>query len=104
MAKTALIAKITAADGRRDDLVAELRTMFDQVESEPGTELYILHEDASDPNVVWFYELYTDGDALTAHSTSEAMQGLMATLSGELSGAPAELTLLTPIGAKGVEV
>jgi quinol monooxygenase YgiN len=104
MAKTALIAKITAADGRRADLVAELHKMFPQVETEDGTELYILHEDVGDPNVVWFYELYTDSDALTAHSTSEAMMELMGALSGDLAGGPAELTLVTPIGAKGVEV
>jgi quinol monooxygenase YgiN len=104
MAKTALIAKITAADGRRDDLVAELQKMFPQVESEDGTELYILHEDVGDANVVWFYELYTDHEALGAHSTSEAMLELMNALSGDLSGAPAELTLVTPIGAKGVDV
>jgi quinol monooxygenase YgiN len=104
MAKTAVIAKITAADGRRADLVAELAKMFPQVETEEGTELYVLHEDIGDANVVWFYELYTDMDALGVHSGSEAMAALMGSLSGDLVGAPPVLSVLNPIGAKGVDL
>ncbi len=104
MAKTSVIAKITAADGRRDDLVVELNKMFPQVESEDGTELYVLHEDVGDANVVWFYELYSDMDALGAHSGSEAMVALMGALSGDLVGAPPELSILNPIGAKGLSL
>jgi quinol monooxygenase YgiN len=104
MAKTAVIAKITAADGRRADLIDELAKMFPQVENEEGTELYVLHEDIGDANVVWFYELYTDMDALGAHSGSEAMAELMGALSGDLVGAPPVLSIVNPINAKGVDV
>jgi quinol monooxygenase YgiN len=104
MAKPALIVKITAADGRREDLLAELTKMLPQAESEPGTELYILHEDLGEANVVWFYELYTDQDALGAHSGSDAMAELMGSLGGDLVGAPPELNFVNPVGAKGVEV
>jgi quinol monooxygenase YgiN len=78
--------------------------MFPQVETEEGTELYVLHEDIGDANVVWFYELYTDMDALGAHSGSEAMGALMGSLGGDLVGAPPVLSIVSPINAKGVDL
>ena len=57
MPKTAMIAKLTAAEGKREELIAVLEKIFPHVENEPGTEAYILHEDAGDANVVWFYEV-----------------------------------------------
>ena len=102
MSKIALIAKLTAAEGKRADLVASLEKMFPQVDQEPGTEAYVLHEDASDENVVWFYELYTDNDALSAHGSSDAMKEMMGALGGGLVGAAPEMHLLRPVRAKGV--
>jgi quinol monooxygenase YgiN len=104
MPKTAMIAKLTAADGKRDDLVAVLEKIFPHVENESGTEAYILHEDAGDANVVWFYELYTDNDALAAHGSSDGMKEMMGGLGGGLLGAKPEMYLLTPKRAKGVTV
>jgi quinol monooxygenase YgiN len=104
MPKTAMIAKLTAADGKREDLIAVLEKIFPHVENEPGTEAYILHEDAGDANVVWFYEVYTDGDALKAHGSSDGMKEMMGGLGGGLLGAAPEMHMLTPRRAKGVTV
>ncbi len=104
MSKVAMIAKITAASGKRDEVVEQLKPMFPQADSEAGTELYILHEDASNPDVLWMYELYADHDALQAHSSSQAMGVLMAALGGDLMGAPPELIVLNPVQGKGAGV
>ena len=74
MAKTALLAKLTAKDGQRDALLAVIADLgMKNVSGEPGTEVYAAHKDQNDANVVWFYEMYTDGDALAAHGGSDGM-------------------------------
>lgn len=101
MPKMAVIAKLTAKEGKRAELVAAFEAMFTAVNDEAGTEIYALHEDLADADSVWFYELYTDGDATTAHSQSDTMKAAGATLAGLLAGRP-ELHLLNPLRAKGV--
>ena len=101
MSKVALVAKLTAADGKRDELVEAFGPMFDAVAGEDKTEVYALHLDAGDENVVWFYELYTDQDGFNAHGTSEAMKAAGASLGPLLGGRP-ELIFLTPVKAKGM--
>ena len=101
MSKIAMIAKLTATDGKRDDLVAVLEKIFPHVEQEAGTEAYVLHDDAGDPNVVWFYELYADDGALSAHGSSDGMKEMLGGLGGLVAAAP-EMHMLRPRRAKGV--
>ena len=102
MSKVCIIAKVTANDGMRSDMVAAMGAMIDHVEAnEPDTIRYILMEDASDENVVWFYEEYANGEALAAHSSSEAMKALGGALRGFASGRP-EITILNPVRGKGL--
>ena len=102
MAKVAMVAKMTAAAGKRDELVEALGSLSDAVAEEEGTEIYALHLDAADADVVWFYELYRDGDALAAHGGSEAMKAIGPQLASLLAGRP-ELIFLTPVRAKGLD-
>ena len=104
MPKTAMIAKLTAAEGKREELIAVLEKIFPHVENEPGTEAYVLHEDSADDNVIWFYELYADNDALAAHSSSDGMKEMMSGLGGGLLGGAPEMYMLTPRRAKGVTI
>jgi quinol monooxygenase YgiN len=103
MAKVALVAKMTAAAGKREELIESFGSLYDTVAGEEGTEVYALHLDASDADVVWFYELYRDSNALAAHSTSEAMKAVGPRLGSLLAEQP-ELTFLTPVRAKGLAV
>ena len=100
MSKVALLAKLTAADGKRDELVEGLKGAIRAVAGEEKTEVYALHVDAGDANVVWFYELYTDQEGLTTHSTGEAVKALGG-LGPLMAGRP-ELIFLTPVAAKGL--
>ena len=96
----AAVAKLVAQDGRREDLIAAMKTLVDATADEPGTLTYTLHAQKDDDNTIWFYELYADQDALSAHSHSDAMKSLGSALAGLLGAAP-EITLLTPVIGKG---
>ncbi len=100
MSKVAVIAKIAAQEGKRDDLAKALQAALDTAQGEVGTEAYILHEDASDANLLWMYEMYTDQDALGVHMGSEAFKALGPSIMPFLAGRP-ELIFVKPIGGKG---
>ena len=97
----AVLARIPAQPGRRDELVEKLQQAIDNANGEEGTKLYILHTDQNDPDAVLFYELYADHDAFVAHGTSDAFKALGATLRDVAGGRP-EITLLTPVIGKGL--
>jgi len=99
--KVAVLAKIPAQPGKRDELVKALEAAIDNANTEAGTLLYILHTDPKDENTVYFYELYTDQDALTAHGTSDRFKEIGAGLR-DLAGGRPELTILTPVSGKGL--
>jgi quinol monooxygenase YgiN len=101
MSKTALIARLPSAEGKRDELVAAFQPMLDHVNSEAGTEVYILHLDDGDENLVWVYERYVDADALAVHGGSDAMKALFGEIGPLMGGAP-ELIAMTPVGGKGL--
>lgn len=103
MSKVAVLAKLTAKDGQRAELLKAFDGMFAAVEGEAKTEQYVLHEDAGDPNVAWFYELYTDQEGLASHSTSDAMKAAGPALGALLAGRP-EIIMLHPSRAKGVSL
>jgi quinol monooxygenase YgiN len=101
MSKTSLIAKLPLKPGTRDQLQAAFGPMMEQVNNEAGTEIYILNFDQGDENIVWVYELYTDADAMAAHSGSETMQKLFGEIGALLDGEP-ELIMATPVSGKGL--
>ncbi|MCB1001216.1 MAG: antibiotic biosynthesis monooxygenase [Acidimicrobiales bacterium] len=101
MADIAVIAKLTAQEGKRDDLAAALQTALATAQDEPGTLAYILLQDLADANVLWFYEMYTDQSALDAHMGSDAFKALGPAIGPFLGGRP-ELIMCKPLGGKGV--
>jgi quinol monooxygenase YgiN len=103
MSKIALIAKLTAAEGKADEMKAALADLIAAADSESGLEIYSAHADADDPNTFYFFELYADQAALEVHGKEEPMRGAMKTLGGLLGGRP-EVTRLTPVVAKGLEL
>jgi quinol monooxygenase YgiN len=101
MPKVAVIAKITAVPGKRDDLIAAMSELLPAVEEEPGTLMYAIHADKGNADAVWFYEVYTDDDALAAHGKSAAMKAVGGKLAGLVGAAP-ELFMLDIVGGKSV--
>jgi len=100
MPKVALFSRVTAKEGKAEELIAALRPVFEQVEKEPGTLVYVLHRSRDDPGLFWVSELYADDDAFAAHRESAAMAAATSAL-GELI-AEAELIIGEPVSAKGV--
>jgi quinol monooxygenase YgiN len=102
MAKHAVIAKVTAASGKRDELVAVFAGMVDAVRNEDGTELYALLTDKTNADVVWFWEMYSDQAAVDAHTSGEAMKAVGAKLGGLIAPGGFELIFVEPVAAKGL--
>ena len=103
MSKTALLAKLTAQPGKRDELLAVIADIgMSNVEGEPGTEVYAAHKDQNDDDVVWFYELYSDQASLESHGGSEGMKVFGRAIRDYMAGRP-ELFMLDPVAAKGVD-
>ena len=100
MAKVAIFVKLIAHPGKRDEVATALEQMFDQVEQEEGTEQYVLHEDLGDENALWFYEMYSDGDALDSHGSSDALKETFGGLRALL--ADTEIIMAAPTRGKGV--
>lgn len=103
MPKVAIVAKLTAVDGKREELASVLEKMFPTVEQEEGTEVYAMHNDLKDPDTIWFYELYADNDAFGAHGSSDAMKEMFGALGGLLAGAP-DMHIIEPRRAKGLAI
>jgi (4S)-4-hydroxy-5-phosphonooxypentane-2,3-dione isomerase len=99
MPRVSLLAKFRVKEGKGDELIAAFQPLFEQVEKEPGTLLYVMNRAKDDPDVFWFTELYADDDAFAAHSGSDAMAKAMPNL-GPLI-AESELLLGEPVLAKG---
>ena len=102
MTQVAVIAKLTAAEGKSEELTGAIADLVTQVQDgEPGTLVYAAAQDTTDPNVFWFYEFYESADAATAHSTGAALAKAGERMRGVLAGPP-EVHRLTPISAKGL--
>ncbi len=103
MSKITLIAKLTAAEGKADALAAGLSDVVAAAAEEPGLEVYSAHRSNDDPNVFYFFEMYADGDALAVHGKGDGMKAAMGALGSLLGGKP-EISLLTPVAAKGLDI
>lgn len=103
MSKISLIAKLTAADGKADELEVALRGVIEAAAEEEGLEVYSAHAAADEPGVYYFFELYRDQAAMDVHGKGDAMRTAMGAFGGLLAGRP-EITMMSPVAAKGLDV
>jgi quinol monooxygenase YgiN len=123
--KVAQIARMVAKPGMRDRLIESLEPAFAKAEQEAGTEVYLMLVDArtlhkkikpeggaevsieEHPDEVWFFELYDDAAAVTAHEQgyvlTEATRSIGPRLR-ELLAEPHTIVQATPVRGKGIEV
>lgn len=101
MAKTSLIARLVCTDGKTEEFERELAALIEASNEEAGLEIYSAHRDVD--NVYWFFELYTDDEAVAAHGKGEAMAKVISS-SGQLLAAPPEIHRLVPVVAKGLDL
>ena len=88
-----LLVRLTAADGRRLELLDVINTYADGLAEEPGTELFMVSLDPDDANLVWMYELFRDERAENAHRAASGFADLLAGVTELLSGPPAILRM-----------
>jgi quinol monooxygenase YgiN len=99
--KVAVFARIPAQPGKRDELVKAMQAAIDNAHTEEGTLTYILHVDDKEPDAVFFYEIYSDQDALAAHGSSDFMKEFGKSMR-DLAGGRPELQILKPVIGKGL--
>ena len=101
MAGVAIVAKLTAADGKAEALKAVIADLVAAVDSsEPDTVVYAAAQDNEDPSVFWFYEYYGSEDAAATHANGAALAHARSNMRGLLSAR--EVHALTPIAGKGL--
>ena len=100
--KVGVFATLRALEGKGRDVEAAAAGALAAVDGEHGTELYLIHRSADDPDVVRFYELYRDADALAAHQSGEPLKVLGGALRGLLAGPP-EVIVSALVAGKGAE-
>lgn len=66
MPKVELIVAVTAAEGKTEELSAQLQAMLAPTHEEPGCEFYRLYESET-PGRFFFHELWESEEALEAH-------------------------------------
>jgi quinol monooxygenase YgiN len=103
MSRIVVTATLKAKSGKGDELAALLGGLVDAVADEDGTEQFVIHRVADDPDTVFFYEVYRDQAALDTHRQNPALSAGGAALGELLDGRPV-LTILTPEKAKGLAI
>jgi quinol monooxygenase YgiN len=103
MAQLATFVKLVAKEGRRQDLVAGLNDLLnDVVEHEPKCEAYIVHLDNDDSNAVWIYELYSGPEGLVDHRAGSVLQRLREEVFPEIVAETTSRHWGTPVSASGL--
>src|SRR2546423_12998050 len=92
-----VVATMKAKPESVDTVREACKQAIEAVHSEPGCDLYSLHE--GDGTFV-FVEQWADADALKTHSTAPAVGALFGTVGEHLDGAPG-IKMLTPGVAGG---
>jgi quinol monooxygenase YgiN len=93
MTERTCVAKITAVDGRRDEVLKEFEAIVKAARDEPGTLAYDVYVDRRNPAVIWFFERYADKESFQAHLSSEALASVTKSVE-PLLAAPPELAML----------
>jgi quinol monooxygenase YgiN len=93
-----LIGKMTAVDGKRDELVAIL---LDGVSGMPGCLSYVVATDPADPNAIWITEAW---DSKASHDASLGLPSVKAAIATgrPLISAFGSGTVTTPVGGHGL--
>ena len=85
-----VVAKLQAVTGKEDQLRAVLTEMVGNVKKHEAGKVptYSLHTSDADPTLFLFYEQYADAEGLAAHSQTDHMKAMGASLGGLLTGRP----------------
>jgi quinol monooxygenase YgiN len=104
MAEMTMILRVVFQPGKRDEGLVALSKMTPVVAGEEGVLHYSFHLDVQDEDVLWAIEVYSDRDALMAHTSTDELKELLATLE-PLLAEPLSPAMATPARAgKGLPI
>lgn len=83
-----IVAEMKAAPGKRAQLLAILDSMLAPSRAEPGCVSYRYFLSSEDPDLVHFFEEWTDQEAVEAHFATDHFQALGPQLVDLVEGAP----------------
>jgi quinol monooxygenase YgiN len=98
----ALINKLIAKPGKRDDVINVLLESGKNFSDNPACILYLVNKDARDPNVIWVEDLWTGKEEHDAALAEPYLRPLMAQAMLLLEGMPEQIEIV-PVGGKGLE-
>ena len=84
MSERVMFATMKAQPGKLDELKAVFGPMFEQAATEQGTLSYTLAQ-GDEPDVLYFWEHYTDQSAMDTHMASPALAKIHQALGGLLA-------------------
>ena len=94
-----MVAKLVAAEGKREELRERLTEHFSRVEDEEGTLVFSWQVDFRNPDAFWAYEVYASREALATHA--EWAAGAVEEMA-DLLALPPEVSFCKPMMAKGL--
>jgi quinol monooxygenase YgiN len=86
--RVVVFTRLTAAPGRRDELLAVLEELGRETRTEPGNQAFEAHAARDEPDVVLGYEVFDDEHAVTEHRATEAVRRAREQLPDLLAGDP----------------
>ena len=97
-----MFGKLTAREGQREALAANLLRAAEIMRGVPGCLMYVVSTSATEPEAVWVMELWRDESAHGASLSIPGVRDLIKETMPLLASAP-EGTKFTPVGGKGLE-
>jgi quinol monooxygenase YgiN len=94
-ARFGAVLQLTAAPGKRDEVIRVLTNYGRTLGGEPGTTLFAAAADAGDVQIVWLWEEFADEDAVRGHFEHDFFRALQLEL-GDLLAEPAAVRPLVP--------
>ena len=97
----ALINKLTAKPGKREEVIKNLIESGKPFQDNRACILYLVYEDAQDPNVIWVEDLWTSEEEHATALKQPELQPFIAQTIPLLEGMPEQIEVV-PVGGKGL--
>ena len=99
MTQIARYGKAKAREGRGQELAQLLLAAADDLDSDPGCQLYLINRQASEPDLIWVTELWRSQADLDA--SLERIRGSEGVAAAMALVEDWEMVELEPLGGKG---
>lgn len=84
----AMVGKLTAQSGKREDLIKILLRAASTVSELSGCRSYIVNEDVADPAAIWVFEVWDDKESHDASLKDKWVRALISEAMPLMAGPP----------------